>query len=82
MTDHRTSVILIKQTKKWRNEMSTINVNNRWEELVPEIQLSLVRLINHLASTPSMAHKNIGDIRDLEDTWIRNWQEFLGEDSC
>jgi hypothetical protein len=27
-----------------------IMINNRWQELEPEVQLSLTRLINHLAS--------------------------------
>ena len=27
-----------------------VEINNRWDELEPEVQLSLIRLINHLAS--------------------------------
>ena len=27
-----------------------VEINNRWDELQPEVQLSLIRLINHLAS--------------------------------
>ena len=27
-----------------------VEINNRWNELRPEVQLSLIRLINHLAS--------------------------------
>ena len=27
-----------------------IKINNRWDELEPEVQLALVRLINHIAS--------------------------------
>ena len=30
-----------------------IKLNNRWDELEPEVQLALVRLINHIASMPN-----------------------------
>ena len=30
-----------------------IKINNRWDELEPEVQLALVRLINHIASMPN-----------------------------
>ena len=32
------------------NRRMNVEVNNRWDELQPEVQLSLIRLINHLAS--------------------------------
>ena len=32
------------------NRRMNVEVNNRWAELQPEGQLSLIRLINHLAS--------------------------------
>ena len=27
-----------------------LNLNNRWDELSPEVQIALTRLINHIAS--------------------------------
>ena len=32
------------------NRRMNVEVNNRWDELQPEVQLSPIRLINHLAS--------------------------------
>ena len=32
------------------NRRMNVEINNRWDELQPEVQLSLIRLINHLAS--------------------------------
>ena len=30
-----------------------IKIHSRWDELEPEVQLALVRLINHIASMPN-----------------------------
>ena len=35
------------------NRRMNVEVNNRWDELAPEIQLALIRLINHIASMPN-----------------------------
>ena len=36
-------------------------MNNRWDELTPELQVALTRLINHLASTQDQDHVAIVD---------------------
>ena len=40
-----------------------IKLNNRWDELEPEVQLALTRLINHIAST-SNQHRCLDVILD------------------
>jgi len=41
-----------------------IDIDNRWDELEPEVQLSLIRLINKLASMGSAKTDN--QIRKIE----------------
>ena len=36
-------------------------MNNRWDELTPELQVALTRLINHLASTQDQDRCGIVD---------------------
>jgi len=43
-----------------------IKIHSRWDELSPEVQLEVIRLINHLAST---GETNIGE----------NWQKYIGD---
>ena len=49
-------------------------MNNRWDELTPELQVALTRLINHLASTQDQDRADIVDeFRELL------WESFVGE---
>ena len=50
------------------------HMNNRWDELTPELQVALTRLINHLASTQDQDRADIVDeFRELL------WESFVGE---
>ena len=51
-----------------------MTMNNRWDELTPELQVALTRLINHLASTQDQDRADIVDeFRELL------WESFVGE---
>ena len=52
-----------------------IEINNRWSELEPEVQLSLIRLINKLASMGSPKTNN--QIRKIECEQTDDWEFTL-----
>ena len=41
------------------NQHGDLTMKNRWDELTPEMQVVLTRLINHLASTQDQDHASI-----------------------